>query len=180
MSIDKNSTMRKPIDLREHARLSLRFLRNAVSPTRPGLPYFWIDFLPNPPQFAHEMVFDDLENVGRWLYGIACAQRVAGSSEAEATRELLLREIDRRIAGPYHLLYSSEYSAERSSRPRYTWLWGDRSVLEGWIQCWRSRVFIPSYFDMEFSFAELWHAVKRHDTAANATIPSLFINFLRR
>lgn len=87
--------MRKPMDLRDHARLSPRFLRNAVSPTRPGLPYFWIDFLPKPPQFAHEMVFDEPENMGRRLYGIACAQRVAGCLDAEETR-LLLREIDRR------------------------------------------------------------------------------------
>jgi hypothetical protein len=130
--------MRKPVDLREHARLSLHFLRNSVSSTRPGLPYFWIDFLTNPPQFAHEMSFDDIEDYGRWLYGIACAQRVAGCSDAEETRLRLIRDIDRRIAGPYHLMYSSEYSAERGSGKRYTWLWGDRSVLEGWIQCWRS------------------------------------------
>jgi hypothetical protein len=130
--------MRLPLDLREHAALSLRFFNASIDQKRQGLPYFWIDFLPNPPQFAHEMAFDDIENLGRWLYGIACAQRVSGSKEAEETREIMLREIDRRIAGPYGFPYTTDYTVERYGPVKYSWLWGNRSVLEGWIQCWRS------------------------------------------
>lgn len=130
--------MKNSVDLREHARLSLRFLAGAVNPKRRHLPYFWIDFLPEPPQFAHEMAFEDAENIGRWLYGIACAQRVAGCRDAEETRISILNEIDRRIAGPYGFMYTTEYTTERTGKAPYSWLWGNRSVLEGWIQCWRS------------------------------------------
>jgi hypothetical protein len=83
------------------------------------------------------MAFDDIENLGRWLYGIACAQRVSGSDEGEDTRRIMLREIDRRIAGAYGFPYTSEYATTLGHEPA-PWLWGDRAVLEGWIQCWRS------------------------------------------
>lgn len=132
--------MRLPVDLRDHARLSLRFLTNSIDHARQGLPYFWIDFATTPPQLAHEMIFDDIENLGRWLYGLACAQRVAGSEAGEDTRQVMLREIDRRVAGPYGFPYSTGHTKERTGHKPFSWLWGNRSVLEGWIQSWRNAV----------------------------------------
>lgn len=155
--------MRTPLDLRENARLSLRFFAASIDENRQGLPYFWIDFLANPPQFAHEMAFDDIENLGRWLYGIACAQRVSGSMEGEETRRIMLREIDRRIDGPYGFPYTTECTAERYGPERYSWLWGDRSVLEGWIQCWRSS-------DNEDERAQLAARIERMITGLDAFV----------
>ena len=71
------------MDLRKHARLSLDFLKAATNPAMEDLPYFWIDFARNPPEFVHCMLFDDVENFGRWLYAIKAAQVVSGTDAAE-------------------------------------------------------------------------------------------------
>ena len=127
------------MDLRTHARLSLRFLENSTNPKMGDLPYFWIDFVRNPPEFVHCMVFDDVENFGRWLYAISAAQAVSGTDGAEETRLAMLREIDRRRNGPYGLIYTSDYSPQycRGFTEHHSWLWGDRSVLQGWVLSYR-------------------------------------------
>lgn len=130
---------RHKTDLRRSAELSLRFFENSVDRARQDLPYFWVDFRRDPPEFAHCVAFDDVENLGRWLYGIAAAQAVAGSDRAEETRRAMLREIDRRRTGPYGLIYTSEHSATcyAGHKEAFSWLWADRSVLEGWILSYR-------------------------------------------
>jgi len=127
------------MDLRTHARLSLRFLETATNPKMRDLPYFWIDFARNPPELVHCMVFDDVENLGRWLYAIAAAQAVSGTDGAETTRRAMLREIDLRRTGPYGLVYTSEYSPQfcRGFTEHHSWLWADRSILQGWILSYR-------------------------------------------
>lgn len=127
------------MDLRKHARFSLRFLREATNPAMQDLPYFWIDFARNPPEFVHCMLFDDVENFGRWLYAIKAAQVVSGTGDAEDTRRAMLREIDRRLTGPYGLVYTSPYSEQycRNFYGHHAWLWGNRSVLQGWILSFR-------------------------------------------
>jgi hypothetical protein len=127
------------MDLRKHARLSLQFLQEATNPAMQDLPYFWIDFVRQPPEFVHCMVFDDVENFGRWLYAIKSAQVVSGTDHAEATRQAMIREIDRRRNGPYNLVYTSPYSERfcRGFQGHHAWLWGNRSVLQGWILSFR-------------------------------------------
>lgn len=127
------------MDLRKHARLSLHFLENSTNEKMRDLPYFWIDFLQDPPQLLHCVLYDDVENFGRWLYAIAAAQAVSGTDGAEVTRRAMLREIDRRRTGPYGLVYTSEYSEQfcRNFSGHHSWLWGDRSVLQGWVLSYR-------------------------------------------
>lgn len=127
------------MDLRKHARLSLRFLETSTNPKMQDLPYFWIDFVRNPPEFVHCMVFDDVENFGRWLYAIKAAQVVSGTDGAEGTRQAMIREIDRRRNGPYNLVYTSPYSERfcRGFPGHHAWLWGNRSVLQGWVLSFR-------------------------------------------
>ena len=127
------------MDLRKHARLSLRFLEASTNPLMQDLPYFWIDFVRNPPEFVHCMLFDDVEDLGRWLYAIKAAQVVSGTDQAEGTRQAMIREIDRRRTGPYNLVYTSPYSETfcRGFYGHHAWLWGNRSVLQGWVLSFR-------------------------------------------
>lgn len=127
------------MDLRKHARLSLRFLETSTNPQMGDLPYFWIDFVRNPPEFVHCMLFDDVEDLGRWLYAIQAAQVVSGTNGAEGTRQAMIREIDRRRTGPYNLVYTSSLSQQycRNFYGDHAWLWGNRSVLQGWVLCFQ-------------------------------------------
>ncbi|MDP7023779.1 MAG: hypothetical protein QGH42_06000 [Kiritimatiellia bacterium] len=127
------------MDLRTHARLSLHFLENSTNPAMQDLPYFLLDFARNPPEFIHTIAYDDIENLGRWLYAISAAQAVSGSRDAERTRLAMIREIKRRMTGPYGMVYTSEITDNHARNPteRHSWLWGDRAVLQGLVLSYR-------------------------------------------
>ena len=134
----KSKSKAVTLDIRRNALRSIHFLENGVDSKRKNLPYFRIDFAANPPEFMHAIHFDDPENIARWYYAIVCAQLVAGSSAGEKLHRSMLKEVERRLTGPFGFMYTSEYSSQYSPKAKepYSWLWGDRSALQGWVLDW--------------------------------------------
>ena len=125
----------RTLDLRENALRSIRFLESATNAKRNYMPYFRINFSVNPPRFEHVVHFDDPENIARWYYGFICAQMVSGTRKGEQFRRGIEREIARRLIGPHGFMYTSKQTTQfcPNVKEPYSWLWGDRSVLQAWV-----------------------------------------------
>lgn len=124
---------KKSLDIRDNARRSIKFLCGSVNPRADFLPYFYINYSYEKPEFIHQVQFDEVENYGRWLYGIAAAQLVSGSNAGDDVRKHLLNGLKERV-GPYGFVYTyKKHLFTKKPQKRFTWMWGNRAIMLAWI-----------------------------------------------